>query len=139
MAMRAAAAVLHGMAEEYLARTSMILSYIRDLRLSVSSSCYCDIKYSHCNQAPVKASKHFSLLNSVTNKCALVKTKCAKFIANREPSMIYIYKPFQRVYSRTMVGREHTGISNNVTPHPVWTLVWNASRSEPTSAATDIN
>lgn len=109
------------------------------LRLSVSSSCYCDIKYSHCNKAPIKASKHFSLLNSVTNKCALVKTKCAKFIVNREPSIIYIYKPFQRVYSPTVVGREHTGVSNNLTPPHVWTLVWNASWREPTSAATDIN
>lgn len=60
------------------------------LGLSVSSSCYCDIKYSHCNKAPMKVRKRFSLLNSTTNKCVLVKTKSGKFIAKREPNMRYI-------------------------------------------------
>ena len=115
------------------------------LGLSISSSCYCDIKYSHCNKAPMKARKHFSLLNSATNKCALVKTNSGNFITKREPNMIYIYiwiyiyKSFHRVYSPTLVSTEHTAVSNSVTPPHVWALVGNASRREPTNAATDIS
>jgi hypothetical protein len=41
------------------------------------------------------------------------------------------------VYLPKVVSTEHTGVSNNVTPHLVWGLVGNASWKEPTSAATD--
>jgi hypothetical protein len=90
----------------------------------------------------MKARKLFSILNSTSNKCALVKTKCGEFIANRKPNVIHIqgdqkvsvhlmmycnrqvhrdflialYKPFQRMYSPTVFSTEYTEVRNNVTP-----------------------
>ena len=97
MAMRAAAAVFHEMTEMYWARTVCPLP-----RLATAAR-----KYSHCNKAPITARKYFSVLNSTTNKCTLVKTKCGNFIANLEQNMRYVQGDQKSlcIWWRTVINR----------------------------------